>query len=194
MSWSNLTPEQRGLLRWLGKYESEVKNKEYEVAWRPGDRIPVIANGMTPRSRQAPGSLTRLNIEEMERQRFLTCSWGRDSVKFILTAAAYGALTPKVFEGSASIDPAPAATLNHAKVVQLSKIINGVYDDEEFRHLCFEINVKYDDLRGETLRGKVEALVLVLDRAGRLDELWEKIRQDRPHAFRANPDDKLADN
>lgn len=182
MSWSSLTPEQRGLLRWLAKYESEVNNKEYDVSWRPGNKSPVIAN-RTIRSRKAPGSLSKLNVQELQNQQLLTCSWSGDSVKFKLTAAAYTALASKADAVSPTLDPIPFATHNHAKVLQLREIITSAYNKEEFESLCFEINVNYDNLRGETLQAKVEALVSMYDRHRRLNELWVKVKQDRPNAF-----------
>lgn len=183
MSWHNLTPEQRGALRWLAKHESEVNNKEYDLAWRPGDGKPALPGQMT--SLKVPGSLSKLNIMMLERQDFLICSWRGAGVKFRLTASAYKALALSSI-GEGSLDAIPIATRNHKKASRLTEIINRSYDIVEFKHLCFELNVNYDNLRGETLQGRTDALILMFDRANRLDDLWEKIRQDRPLAFNSD--------
>lgn len=45
------------------------------------------------------------------------------------------------------------------------------YDMEQLRTLCAELNVDFDDLRGEGRQGKARELILLLEREGMLDEL-----------------------
>lgn len=54
------------------------------------------------------------------------------------------------------------------------------FDNEELRDLCFELDVKYDDLRAEGRAGKARELVERLDRKQRLGELLEIVRRERP--------------
>ena len=46
-----------------------------------------------------------------------------------------------------------------------------LYDLEELRTLCMDLDVDYDSLRGEGKAAKARELVLYLDRRGRLDAL-----------------------
>lgn len=67
--------------------------------------------------------------------------------------------------------------------IELSKLIRQHYDLGEFKSLCFELQVAYDDLPGETLTNRVEALVEYLERRGRVQELFNLIKQQRPNAI-----------
>ena len=65
--------------------------------------------------------------------------------------------------------------------VELSKLIRRHYDLGEFKSLCFELQVEYEDLAGETLTNKVQALVEYLDRRGRVPHLLPLLKQQRPN-------------
>lgn len=54
------------------------------------------------------------------------------------------------------------------------------FDLEEFRELCFHLNVKYDDLQGEGLRAKIRELVQMFVRNGKLFQLVEAIQAAQP--------------
>lgn len=54
------------------------------------------------------------------------------------------------------------------------------FDDSEFRTLCFDIGINYDDLEGETISDKTRELVLMMNRNGRCDELVEYCKSKRP--------------
>ena len=55
------------------------------------------------------------------------------------------------------------------------------FDLEEFRELCFfHLNVKYDDLRGKELRGKILDLVDTFDRNENLSQLVKAIQAAQP--------------
>lgn len=47
-------------------------------------------------------------------------------------------------------------------LVRLHQFIDGSYDLEEFRTLCFAVGVDFDNLRGETIASKAQELVLYL--------------------------------
>jgi hypothetical protein len=56
-------------------------------------------------------------------------------------------------------------------LAQIRDLIYEHFDQEEFTDLCFRLGVRYDDLRGDTLSGRVRDLVLRLERQDRLDDL-----------------------
>lgn len=80
------------------------------------------------------------------------------------------------------IKPALRVTQTGTNLVELSQLIRRHYDLSEFKSLCFELQVAYDDLPGETLTNRVEALVEYLQRRGRVQELLKLIKQQRPNA------------
>lgn len=67
--------------------------------------------------------------------------------------------------------------LNH-----LAKLLHAHFDLEEFKSLCFDVDEKYDDLRRETLQGKIEELVAKLQRRSRLFVLIARVKKLRPKA------------
>jgi len=52
----------------------------------------------------------------------------------------------------------------------------------EFRTICFDLGVSFDDLEGDTLDDKSRELVLFLNRVGRCPELVLYCREKRPNA------------
>jgi hypothetical protein len=67
------------------------------------------------------------------------------------------------------------STLHHFIVEQ--------FDLEELRTLCFELGVRFDDLRGEGLTAKARELLLHLGRRGQLDRLLAALQQHRSELF-----------
>jgi formylglycine-generating enzyme required for sulfatase activity len=59
-------------------------------------------------------------------------------------------------------------------------IVEG-FDLEELRTLCFDLGVRYDDLRGDTLSGKTRELILLLGRRHQLEDLLRQIARTRPY-------------
>lgn len=55
--------------------------------------------------------------------------------------------------------------------LQLLEQLNTQYDLEAVRQLCYDLDVEYEDLEGEIKSAKTRALVQLLGRLGRLDEL-----------------------
>jgi hypothetical protein len=63
---------------------------------------------------------------------------------------------------------------------QLRRIITERMDMDEFRTLCADLGVNYDDLGGEGLSGKARELLLRLEKRKRLLELVKWLHQMRP--------------
>lgn len=64
--------------------------------------------------------------------------------------------------------------------VALRQILVEHFDLEEMRTLCFDLDVDFDNLRGEGKGAKARELAAHLDRRGQLGQLVEYIRQHRP--------------
>ncbi len=60
-------------------------------------------------------------------------------------------------------------------------ILDDYYNLEEFRELCFDLSVDYDNLGGEGKRNKARELLLLIYRQNRLDELLAIVATDRPN-------------
>jgi hypothetical protein len=65
----------------------------------------------------------------------------------------------------------------------LFQSIVSCYDLEELRTFCFNLGIRYDDLRGEGLTGKARELVLRIDRNKRIDDLITQLQADHPDSF-----------
>jgi Effector-associated domain 7 len=51
---------------------------------------------------------------------------------------------------------------------------------EELRTICFDMSMEYDNLPGEGKAGKCRELILELDRKGRISELNDELKKQRP--------------
>jgi hypothetical protein len=65
-------------------------------------------------------------------------------------------------------------------VGELRRILSSLFDEEELRDLCFDLDVDYDSLRGEGKAAHARELVALAERRGRLAELEAGIRRERP--------------
>ena len=66
--------------------------------------------------------------------------------------------------------------------VSLLHTISQHFDEEELRTLCFKLEgIDYDDLTAKGKVNKARELVMWMKRRGRLEELADAIRQERPH-------------
>ncbi|MCP4428785.1 MAG: protein kinase [Chloroflexi bacterium] len=63
----------------------------------------------------------------------------------------------------------------------LDNQIAGNFDKSELRNLCFDLNVNYENLSGDTLQNKAGALIRYCRRHGLLSELMAQCRKLRPH-------------
>ena len=68
-------------------------------------------------------------------------------------------------------------------LVRLRRFIAAHYDVEEFRTLCVDLGVSYDELRGEGLSARVRELVLYLGRRERFEPLLQRLSRERPDSF-----------
>ena len=76
--------------------------------------------------------------------------------------------------------PALIARRREAHLRELRKLIDQHFDLEDMRTLCFDLGLRYDNLRGEDKTAKARELVDLMVRRGRLDELVEMCREERP--------------
>ncbi len=78
-------------------------------------------------------------------------------------------------------EPSPVNDLEEAiDRNRLVELLHTHFDLEELKSLCFNLNERYDDLRGETPRRKIEELVAKLQRQDRLSELIDRVKVIRP--------------
>lgn len=74
----------------------------------------------------------------------------------------------------------PAKPLPPARLL---RILTDSFNVEELKTLSFQLDVKYDDLPGESLTGKARELIQYLRRHGRGKELENALCKLRPHLF-----------
>jgi hypothetical protein len=65
---------------------------------------------------------------------------------------------------------------------ELRQILTTYFNDEELRTLCQDINVDYDNLRGDGKEAKARELVALLNREDRILDLVRMASQQRPNA------------
>jgi hypothetical protein len=70
-------------------------------------------------------------------------------------------------------------TMSKAKS-QVHHFIVEHFDAEELRTVCFNLGIRYDDLRGEGHIAKARELVLWAERREMLDDLLNELQQSRP--------------
>lgn len=64
---------------------------------------------------------------------------------------------------------------------RLRQFITKQFNVEELRTLCFDLNVEYENLSGESKTGKVRELIVYAERYGLLQKLLEQVREMRPN-------------
>jgi len=72
-------------------------------------------------------------------------------------------------------------------VVELHRILIVHFDVEELKTLCFDLEVDYDSLGGEGLKGKARELVKMMQRYGLLEKLEAAVRLRRPQLKTISP-------
>lgn len=77
-------------------------------------------------------------------------------------------------------------------LIQIHDLINDAFDLEEFRELCLYLEVKYDNLRGETLSARIHDLVQRQNRQGKLDNLLHFCAYLRPNSKWPEPSAPMA--
>ena len=68
-------------------------------------------------------------------------------------------------------------------VRQLEPFIVDTFNLSELEDLCMQLDVRYEDLHGDTLSGKSLELVKYMDRRGRLADLVSELARERPKKF-----------
>ena len=66
-------------------------------------------------------------------------------------------------------------------LTELHQLFNQHFNLEEFRTLCFNLNVDYESVAGAEKPSWIRELLLALGRNGRLPELIKLAQQERPH-------------
>ncbi len=69
---------------------------------------------------------------------------------------------------------------NHEQVIKVFHEIDRLFSLQEIRRLCYELNVDYDNLQGETRTNKALYLVDYCKRHSLFEELWNKCRELHP--------------
>jgi hypothetical protein len=91
-------------------------------------------------------------------------------------------------EPAREVQPAPAgpgdspAAAQGITPVQLLPVLNVYFDIGDLKALCFELGLDYDNLEGNTKKGKSLALIQYCQRHGRFLELVQQVQKDRPNA------------
>jgi|GEM_PF-4941739 len=65
--------------------------------------------------------------------------------------------------------------------LRFRQALSRVFNRDEIQTLCFDLNVNWDNLAGETEEGKIRELTAYLERRHRLGELIDYCRNARPH-------------
>ncbi len=69
------------------------------------------------------------------------------------------------------------------RLARLRQFIVAHYDLDEFRTLCFDLGINYDDLGGDRISAQIRELLLLLGRQRRFSELMAMLKQMRPLPF-----------
>lgn len=78
--------------------------------------------------------------------------------------------------------PAPTILKNEDEQLTLQIIVDN-FNEQELRDLCFELRIDYDNLPFPGKASKARELIGYCIRHGRYEELFTKVREERPHLF-----------
>lgn len=67
--------------------------------------------------------------------------------------------------------------------LEIHKKLMAHFSESDLRHLCFILKVDYENLPGQTRRGKARELILYFEKHERLSELVAACRRERPWLF-----------
>src|SRR5689334_5699299 len=76
--------------------------------------------------------------------------------------------------------------MRHAMATLRRQLVE-LFDDSEIRTICFDLSVDYDGLPGSGKADKARELLSFLERDGRLAELLQLLREQRPRATWSQP-------
>jgi len=74
------------------------------------------------------------------------------------------------------------AGLEQMILARLYLTVEGQFNEREFMNLCFRLGVDYENLGGQGKAARVQALIEMLHRNGRVGELMEVVKEMRPGA------------
>jgi hypothetical protein len=75
---------------------------------------------------------------------------------------------------------APSLPKAHYSRVDLLWDMDRIFDTEEIRTICFEMNIDYEHLRGDEKSSLIRELILYCERNGNTEELLAAINRHRP--------------
>lgn len=64
---------------------------------------------------------------------------------------------------------------------KLHKVLQGAFDLDEMKDLCFQLGIDYDDVPGTRKTSKIRELILQVERSGRTVDLIAIVQEMRPH-------------
>jgi len=88
------------------------------------------------------------------------------------------ALVEKLTAGAQALSGPSALPLSDRN--RLRRTLSTYFNEEELRTLCFDLDVRYDNLPGEGAAGKARELIAYLERHGRVNDLLQVGRLQRP--------------
>lgn len=111
-----------------------------------------------------------------------------EQISEVVQTAETGGSAAQTLEGtqsSAVFQTAPvqkSLPSNRNSLLTLRDNLNTYFSLSEIRTLCFDLGIDYEDLGGDSKNDKVMNLVQFMQRHGRLQELEDLVRQERPYA------------
>lgn len=75
----------------------------------------------------------------------------------------------------------------HERLIQIRNLIRKCFNLEEFRDLCFDLGVSYDDLGRDGLYAQIREIITLCDRTGRVEHLLALCAQRRPYVSWPQP-------
>lgn len=70
--------------------------------------------------------------------------------------------------------------LTHPQLVELNRMMDQRFNEEEIKTLCFEMGIDFESLPGAGKSGKIRELVAFCRRRGRDEELLARVQAERP--------------
>ncbi|MBK8900061.1 MAG: toll/interleukin-1 receptor domain-containing protein [Anaerolineaceae bacterium] len=96
---------------------------------------------------------------------------------------AAGSSAPETAQFQKGFTPDPITRKSSTSPqVALRDNLNAYFSESELRSLCFDLGIEYENLGGRSKSDKVLELILMMQRYGRLQQLIDLVRQQRPHS------------
>lgn len=83
-------------------------------------------------------------------------------------------------EGIVSTAPEKRGSGGKEQRRDLLQTLTTAFNKQGIRELCFDLNLEYEDLAGDTLKGEAMSLIETMERNGRLTELLILVQEHRP--------------